>query len=217
MDSHLLFELTYVLYRIRSTIIHGERWLVEPSRKFCLFYPPCKGWFRNLAQCLLHNISSYSFARRAPTFPLVKILFLTRERFAWWSSRPFSVYSIFFIVGRDIRAGRGPLLLCSTELLLQIINLSLHGFFITLLMSYMTFPSKTASTRVDGVHTAFLRVFPISFTLKIEEFILLTNIGRFRLVQTCLMWTWSYHNRYTTLKHKLFPQTAPILGSRFVA
>ena len=217
MDSHLLFELTYVLYRIRSTIIYGEHWLVEPSRKFCLFYPPCKMWFRNLAQCLLHNISSYSFARRAPTFPLVKILFLTRERFAWWSSRPFSVYNIFFIVGRDIRAGRGPLLLCSTELLLQIINLSLHGFFITLLISYMTFPSKTASTRVDGVHTAFLRVFPISFTLKIEEFILLTNIGRFRLVRTCLMWTWSYHNRYTTLKHKLFPQTAPILGSRFVA
>ena len=216
MDSHLLFELIYVLYRIHSTIIHGEHWLVELSRKFCLFYPPCKGWFRNLAQCLLHNISSYSFARRAPTFPLVKILFLIRERFAWWSSRPFSVYNIFFIVGRDIRAGRGPLLLCSTELLLQIINLSLHGFFITLLMSYMTFPSKTASTRVDGVHTAFLIVFLISFMLKIEEFILLTNVGRFRLVWTYLMWTWSYHNRYTTLKHKLFPQTAPIIGSQFV-
>ena len=47
MDSHLLFELTYVLYRVRSAITHGERWLVEPSRKFCLFYPPCKGWLRN--------------------------------------------------------------------------------------------------------------------------------------------------------------------------
>ena len=205
MDSHLLFELTYMLYRIRSTIIHDERWLVEPSKKFFLFYPPCKGWFRNLVQCLLHNISSYSFARRAPAFPLVKMLFLTRERFTLWSSRPLSVHSIFFIVGRDIRAGKGPLLLCSPELLLQIINLSLHGFFITLLMRYMTFPSKTASTRVDSVHTAFLIVFPISFTLKIEEFILLTNIGRFRLVWTCLMWTWSFHNRYTTLKHKLSP------------
>ena len=116
MDSHLLFELTYMLYKIHSTIIHGEHWLMETSRKFCLFYPPCKGWFRNLAQGLLHNISSYSLARRAPTFSFVKVLFLTRERLAWWSSRPLSVDSIFFVVGRNIRAGRGSLLLCLTEL-----------------------------------------------------------------------------------------------------
>ena len=49
MDSHLLFELTYVLYRVCSAIILGEHWLVEFSRKFCLFYPLCKGRFRNLA------------------------------------------------------------------------------------------------------------------------------------------------------------------------
>ena len=181
-----------------QTLADGNAWEVLP------FYPSCKGWFRNLVQSLFHNISSYSFARRAPTFPLVKMLFLTREGFAWWSSRLLSVYSIFFIIGRNIRARRGSLLLCSMELLLQIINLSLHGFFITLLMRYMTFPSKTASTRVDSVHTAFLIVFPISFTLKIEEFVLLMNVGRFRLVQTRLMWTWSCHNCYTTLKHKLF-------------
>ena len=47
MDSYLLFELTYVFYRVRSAIIYGERRLVEPSRKFCLFYPPCKRWLRN--------------------------------------------------------------------------------------------------------------------------------------------------------------------------
>ena len=118
MDSHLLFELIYVLNRIRSTIIHGERWLMESSRKFCLFYPPCKGRFRNLAQCLLYNISSYSLMRSASVFPFVKMFFLTRERLAWWSSRSLSVDSIFFVVRRNIRVGRGPLLLCSTELLL---------------------------------------------------------------------------------------------------
>ena len=190
MDSHPLFELTYVLYKVRSTIIHGERWLMETSRKFGLFYPQCKGWFRDLAQCLFHNSISYSFGRRAPAFPLVKMLFLTGEGFTWWSSRPLSVYSIFFIIGRDIRVRRGPFLFCPTELLFQIINLSLHGFFITLLMSCMTFSSKTASTRVDCVHIAFLIVFLIPFTLKIEEFILLTNVGRFHLVWTCLMRTW---------------------------
>ena len=142
MDNHLLFELTYMFHRICSAIIHDERRLVESSREFYLFYLLCKGWLRNLAQRLFYNISSYSFARRALAFPLVKILFLIGEGFTWWSSRPLSVYNIFFIIGRDIRAGRGSLLLCSTKLLLQVINLLLHGFIITLLMGYVTSPSS---------------------------------------------------------------------------
>ena len=101
MDSHLLFELTYVLYRIRPTIVHGERWLMETPREFRLFYPPCERWFRNLAQGLFHNNSSCSLARGTPTFSFVRILFLTRERLAGWSSRLLSVYSVFFIIGRD--------------------------------------------------------------------------------------------------------------------
>ena len=79
MDNHLLFELTYVFYRIRLTIIHGKRWLMEASRKFRPFYPPCKGWLRDLAQCLFHNIVPYSFVRRALAFPLVKMLILIRK------------------------------------------------------------------------------------------------------------------------------------------
>ena len=142
-----------------------------------------------MTQCLFHNVSSYSFARRASTFPSVKMLFPVGVGFAWWSSRPLPVYSIFFIIGRDISAGRGSLLLCSTKLLFQIINLLLHGFIITLLIGYVTFPLKTASTCVDGMYTAFLIVFPISFTFKVEEIILLMNIRRFRLMRTCLMWT----------------------------
>ena len=71
MDSHLLFELTYVLYRVRSAIIHGERWLVELSRKFCLFYPPCKGWLRNWLNAF--------FITSVPT-PLREGLL----RFLWW-------------------------------------------------------------------------------------------------------------------------------------
>ena len=218
MDSHLLFELIYVFYRVRSTIIHGERWLVKPSRKFCLFYPPGKRGLRNLAQRLFHNVSSYSFMRRAPAFPLVKMLFLTGEGFAWWGSWPLSVYSVLFIIGRDIRAGRGSLLLCSMELLLQLINLSLHGFIIISLVGYMTFPLKTASTYVDGMYTAFLIVLPTFFTFKVEEIIWLLNICELRLMQTCLMWTWSCHIiRYTLLIHKFFSQTTPIVGSQFTA
>ena len=214
MDSHLLFELTYVFYRIRSAIIHGECWLVESSRKLCHFYPPCKGWLRNLTQCLFHNVSSYSFAKKASAFPSVKALFLIGKGFAWWGSWPMFVHSVLFIIRRDIKAGRGSLLLCSTELLLQVINPSLHDFIIISLVGYVTFPSKIASTCVDGMYTVFLIVLPISFTFKVEEIILLMNIRRFRLMRTCLMWTWSCHIiRYTLLTHKFSPQMAPIVGS----
>ena len=80
-------------------------------------------------------------------------------------------------------------MLCSMELLLQVINLSLHGFIIISLVGDVAFPSKTASTCVGGMYTTFLIVFPISLTFKIEEIILLMNVRRFRLVRTCLMWT----------------------------
>ena len=193
MDNHLLFELTYVFYRICSAIIHDEHRLVESSRKFFLFYPPCEGWLRNLIRCLLHNASSYSFARRASASSSVKALFIIGEGFAWWSSWPLSVNSVIIIIGRDIGAGRGSLLLCSMELLLQVINLSLHGFIIISPVGDVASPSKTASTCMGGMYTALLIVFPISFTFKIEEIILLMNVRRFRLMRICLMWTWSCH------------------------
>ena len=69
MDSHLLFKLAYVLYWIRSTIIHGERWLMEM-----------------LGQNFLHNISSYSPAKWTPTLHFVKMLLLTGKRLTRWSS-----------------------------------------------------------------------------------------------------------------------------------
>ena len=130
MDNHLLFELTYVFHRICSAIIHDERRLMESSRKFCLFYPSCKEWLRNLTQCLLHNVSSHSLARRAFAFSSFKVLFIIGEGFTWWSYWPLSIHGVLFIIRRDIGPGRGSLLLCSMELLLQVFNLSLHGFII---------------------------------------------------------------------------------------
>ena len=193
MDGHLLFELTYKFYRIRLAIINGERRLMESSRKFCLFYPSYEGWFRNLTQCLFHNISSHSFARRASAFSPVMALFIIGEGFAWWSSWPLSVNSVLFLIGKDIGVGRGSLLLCSMELLLQVINLSLHGFIIISPVEDVASPSKVTSTGMGGMYATFLMFFPISFTLEIEEIILLMKIRRFRLMQTCWMWTWSCH------------------------
>ena len=186
MDSHLLFELTYVFHRNCLAIIHGERWLVESSRKLHLFYPSHEMWLRNLTQRLFHNVSSHSFTRRASIFSLMMTLFIKGEGFTWWSSWPRSVNSVLFIIGRDIGAGRGSPLLCSMELLLQVINLSLHGFIIISLVGDVASSLKTASTCMDGMYTAFLIVFPIFFTFKIEEIILLMNVRRFRLTRVCL-------------------------------
>ena len=43
MDSHLLFELAHILHRIRASVIHGERELMETSEELCLFYSPSEG------------------------------------------------------------------------------------------------------------------------------------------------------------------------------
>ena len=75
------------------------------------------------------------------------------------------------------------------ELLLQIINLLLHGLIIVPFWRYVSLPSKTASICVDGMHIAFLIVLTISFMFKIEKLILLTNISRLCLMWACLMWT----------------------------
>ena len=89
--------------------------------------------------------------RRASAFSPVMALFIIGEGFVWWSSRPLYVNSVLFIIGRDIGAGRGSPLLCSMELLLQVINLSLHGFIIILLVGDAASPSKAASTCMGGM------------------------------------------------------------------
>ena len=75
MDHHLLFELAYVLHKICTSIVHGERGLMEMPGELCLFYSLSKGGLRNLAQSFLHDISSYTpsqmdlFASSCETIP----------------------------------------------------------------------------------------------------------------------------------------------------
>ena len=84
MDRHLLFELAYVLHRIGMSIIHGECGLMETFGELCLFYSPSKGGLRNLAQSLLHDISSYPPPRWTPSPPLAKTFFLIGIGFTRW-------------------------------------------------------------------------------------------------------------------------------------
>ena len=59
VNHHLLFELAHMFYEIGTSVIHGERRLVKTVVKLRLFYSPSKGGLRNLAQSLLHDLSSY--------------------------------------------------------------------------------------------------------------------------------------------------------------
>ena len=81
MDVYPLIELAHMFYRVRSTIVSGERRLVEAPWKFSPLYPTRERGFRDLIQCLAHNIISYAFARWALVFSLVVALFIAGERF----------------------------------------------------------------------------------------------------------------------------------------
>ena len=95
---------SFKFYRIGTSVIHGERRLVKTSGKLRLFYSPSKGGLRNLAQSLLHDLSSYPPSRRTFSPPLVWVLLFIRIGFTGWSFWAFPVIGIPFIVGRNIRA-----------------------------------------------------------------------------------------------------------------
>ena len=86
MDSHFLVEMAHMLHRVCTTIVNGERWLIESPRKSCPLNLVCEGRFGNLVQRLAHSIISQTFTRQAliPTFVIA--LFIVEERLAGWGS-----------------------------------------------------------------------------------------------------------------------------------
>ena len=80
MDSHSLIEMAHMLHRVRSTIVDGECWLMEPSRKCCPFNLTHEGRFGNLVHCFAYSVISQAFARRAFVFMLVTVLFFVGKR-----------------------------------------------------------------------------------------------------------------------------------------
>ena len=47
MDSHPLVELAYVLYGVRSTVVHSESRLMELPRELYPLYLACEGRLRD--------------------------------------------------------------------------------------------------------------------------------------------------------------------------
>ena len=73
MHSHSHIEVTHMLYRVHSTIVDGECWLMESTRKYCPFNLARKGQLGNLVQRFTHSVIFQAFTSRAfvPTFMVV--------------------------------------------------------------------------------------------------------------------------------------------------
>ena len=74
-----------MFYRVRSTIVDGERGLMESLRKFGVFYPAHERRFGDLIQRLAHSVTSQAFTRQALVPMFMMVLFIIGERLAWWS------------------------------------------------------------------------------------------------------------------------------------
>ena len=98
MDSHPLVELAHMLHRVCFTVVNGEGWLLEPSRKCSPFYVVHERGLRELIQCPAHDIVSQAPRRWAfaPTPPVV--LFFMRKCLTWGSPRSLSIVIVTFII-----------------------------------------------------------------------------------------------------------------------
>ena len=98
MNCHPLVEVTDMFHQICSTIINGDRELMESSRKTRVFYVSSERLFRDLTQRLIHGIIPQTFMRWAliPTFTVV--LFIIGKRLIGHSSKPLSVTSVIYLL-----------------------------------------------------------------------------------------------------------------------
>ena len=206
MDSHSLVEVAYMLHRVGSTIVYGERWLSESPRKFCSFNSACERRPGNLIQRPAHSIVSQASLRWALVPIFVMVIIVIRERFTRWSSWPVPIVSVPFITRRNVRVGGSLSSLLVAQLPLQLIDLQLHGFRI-LFMRDVTPTSRMTSTNMGGVCTSL----PVLPTFKIKEVILTLGPCGFLSVRTWTYYNWLLHS----LSHKNFPQTTPIVRTQF--
>ena len=198
MNGHFFIKMADMLHRIRSTIIKRESLLIKSLRKAYTLYPPCKRWFCNLVQRFVHGLVSKTFVWWTLILtPMATIFLVAWESFAEWSSRSLPVRGIFCIFRRRFRPKRWSPSLCVTQLLLQVINLTLHVTLI-LCMGNMTFPTCLTPISMRGLHTSFM----ISPLLKVHNWVIMLGTPWFRLVWTIitLMWpdcqlmrTWFFH------------------------
>ena len=78
--------MAHMFYGVRSTIVDGERGLMESPGKFGVFYLVCERRSRDLIERLAHSVISKAFTKRALVPIFIMVLFIVGERLTWWSS-----------------------------------------------------------------------------------------------------------------------------------
>ena len=141
-----------------------------------------------------------------------------KESLAWRGSRSLPIVIIAFVTRCHVRAKMRSPSLCMVQLSLQVVYISLHGPFVILSLGYMTAHTRMASTSLSGVHTSLSKpsILFILITVRVGKVTLLLGSSQFRLMGAYSIRAWSYHAwLLSLLAHKFFPQTAPIVGTRF--
>ena len=86
MDGHSLVEVAHVLYSIRSTIVDGECWLVEPPREYCPFNVTREGRLGNLVQRFVDSVTAQASTWRALVSTFMMVFNFVGKGFGRWSS-----------------------------------------------------------------------------------------------------------------------------------
>ena len=79
MDSYPLVELAHILHRVYFTVVNGEDWLLEPSRKRSPFYVVHERRLGELIQCPAHGIISQAPERWAFALTPPVVLLIVRK------------------------------------------------------------------------------------------------------------------------------------------
>ena len=78
--------MAHMFHGVRSTIVDGERGLMESPGNFGVFYLVCERKSRDLIERLAHSVISKAFTKRALVPMFMMVLFIIGERLTWWSS-----------------------------------------------------------------------------------------------------------------------------------
>ena len=116
MDNHPLVELAHMLHRVFFTVVNGEGWLLELSRKCGPFYVMRKRRLGELVQCPAHGIVSQAPRRWAFTLTPLVVLFIVRKGLTWGIPRSLSIVIVTFILGGCVRPRTGSPSLCMAQL-----------------------------------------------------------------------------------------------------
>ena len=106
VHNHSLVEVTYVLHRVCTTVVHGERRLSETPRKSPIIDLTCERWSGNLFEGSAHRIIPQAFGRWVSVSVLMAIFLIIRERLTRRIPWSLSITTILFIARREINNGR---------------------------------------------------------------------------------------------------------------